>query len=132
MSLECSKSALEEFIKTALNITELTYLIKKQIRDYYESGLSYYDIARVICYIIEHKKQYNLQETYTKGGIGLVKAFREEALNYYRREEEKKKKIQTTQQNIVAAMQHPVYVIECSSTDETKKSKRKFIDISEL
>lgn len=126
-----SKAELEKLIKDLLDITELPFQIKRQIRDFYERGFSYKGIARALCYLVDIKN-FNLRTSYQQYGIGIVKNVYIEAQNYFEKlKTEKEKQIQR-QQKIISAANNNTQTIYCGSGDSKKKIRKQKIDISKL
>lgn len=126
-----SKAELEQLIRDLLNITDLPFQIKRQIRDFIERGFTYKGIARALCYLID-VKNFNLRTSYQQYGIGIVKNVYTEAQNYFEKiKQEKDKQIQR-QQQIISAAKNNTQVIQCGLGDRIKKIRKRSIDISKL
>ena len=127
---------LESLIKDLLGITEIPFLIKRQIREYIERGWTYKGIARALCYMVDQKKR-NLREDYKQFGIGIISSRNgevyKEAQDYYEKIRAEQNKNAERQQNIINQIQSSgSIIINCRSGDKNKKITKKYIDISQL
>ena len=99
-----TRTDLETLIKDLLDITELPFLIKRQIRDYCARGWSYKGIARAICFMID-ERHFNLRESYAQYGIGIITSNNGEpyssAQKYYENLKREKEKQAQRQQEII-------------------------------
>ena len=126
-----SKAELEQLIKDLLDITELPFQIKRQIRDFTERGFTYKGIARALCYLID-VKGFNFRASYQQYGIGIVKTVYIEAQNFFEKLRQEKEKQAQRQQEIILAANNNSQIIYCGTGDIKKKVRKKGIDISSL
>lgn len=127
-----TRADLEQLIKELLNITEVPFQIKRQIREYCnERGFTYKGIARALCFLIE-ERNWNFLEHYSMYGIGLVKNVYQDAQTHYAKLRIQKEKEEKRQQEIIKTMSVPQTVIMCGRIDTKQQKKRKHIDISSL
>jgi hypothetical protein len=130
-----TRAELENLIKSLLDITELPFLIKRQIRDYTERGWTYKGIARAICFMID-ERNFNLRASYKQYGIGIITSNNGEpyvsAQQFYEKLRQEKEKQAQRQQEIIKATNAPSVIIKCGRADESKKIKKNKIDISQL
>ena len=67
-----TRENLYDLIKELLDITEVPFQIKRQIRDYIsEYGFTYKGIARTLCFMIE-QRNFQFRDNYQIYGIGIV------------------------------------------------------------
>ena len=125
-----TRTDLDGLLKDLLDITELPFQIKRQIRDYIERGYTYKGIARALCFLVDVKK-FNLRASYQQYGIGIVKNIYAEAQTYFEKLRIEKEKQLKKQQEIIATTTTTV-VIQCGTGDSKKHKKRNSIDISSL
>lgn len=127
---------LESLIKDLLEITEIPFLIKRQIRDYTaERGWTFKGIARALCFMIDERR-FNLRDSYQQYGIGIITSndgepYKAAQRHYERLRQEKEKQIQR-QQEIINASNKKAEIIFCGRADAKKKVIKKQIDITEL
>ena len=126
-----SREDLDNYIKELLSIAEISYQIKRQIRDFVERGLSYKDIARAL-FFAKEIKHMKLEETHEIYGIGIVRTLHSEARRYFEKLRVEQEEKERRQQEILASTNKQQQIIICTRTDATKKKKRKFIDITQL
>ena len=126
-----TRADLEKLIKDLLEITEVPFQIKRQIREYYERGLTYKGIARAICYLIDYK-HFDFRTSYQQYGIGIVKNVYAEAQNFYEQLKKEKEKQLQKQQTIIQNSNKSGSVIYCGRADTNKSVRKKKIDITEL
>lgn len=130
-----TRAELENLIKSLLGITELPFLIKRQIRDYTERGWSYKGIARALCFMIDERR-FNLRDSYQQYGIGIITSNNGEPYNsaqkFYEKLRLEKERQAQRQQEIIKSTQNQGQIIFCGKADAQKKINKKQIDISQL
>ena len=128
-----TRADLDNLIKELLDITEIPFLIKKQIREYIaERGFTYKGIARALCFAIE-QRNVKIRDTYKQYGIGIIKTVYQDAHNFYERLKQQQIEQERRQQEIINTMAATTNrVIYCGTGDTKKRIKKKQIDISQL